>query len=188
MLNLNRYLAAIQGLNITYVQGDVEHLPFPTAHFDTVVSITVVRHFPQYQNILREYVRVLKPGGKLIFEMCSGDHISRANRIMPRFGVRYAQNDFRNYEVETPFAGLQFWLDSIGVDVVQRLTYDFLNSNCFLKIFTWNDLGYKIVRKQIELVLRLSPVQKLAAWMETTVLCNLPTVLSYNYMIIGRKR
>lgn len=188
MLDLNRQLGVAQGLSIAYAQGDVEHLPFPSAYFDTIVSITVVRHFPQYQNILREYARVLKPGGKLIFEMCSGDHILSANRISPRFGVKYSQDGFYSYEVEVPFADLQIRLDSIGVDIVQRLTYDLFNNNCFLKILTWNDLGYKVVHKALGLILRITPIQKLAAWMETAVFCHLPPVFSYNYMIIGRKR
>lgn len=188
MLTLNRELSSKQQLDLMYVQGDVEHLPFPAGCFDTVVSITVVRHFPQYRNILKEYARVLKPGGKMIFEMCSGDHIASANRVSPRFGTQFRHDDFFSYEAEVPFDDLRAWLNSIGIDVVDRLTYDFFNNNCFLKIVTVNDLGYKIVNKAIGLMLRLVPLQMLAAWMELKVLRHLPPAFSCDYMVIGQKR
>jgi len=189
MLDLNRKLSAQQGINtIEYVQGDIEHLKYPADYFDAIVSITVVRHFPQWQNILKEYARVLKPRGKLVFEMCSGDHIVLANRISPRFGLRFKKDGFYNFEAEVPFDNLHTWLDSIGIDIEDRLTYDFLNNNCFLKIVTINDLGYKIVRKAIGLILRLSPLKRLMVWMELKVLRYFPPSFSYNYMVIGQKR
>ena len=43
------------------------------------------------------------------------------------------------------------------VDVLERHTYDFLNNNCFLKIVTINQLGYRIVLKAIKIALKLPP-------------------------------
>src|SRR6185295_10013732 len=91
MLTLNRSLASKGGVDgIKYVRGDVEHLPFLSNRFEAVVSITVVRHFPEWRDVLQEYIRVLKPGGALVFEMCSGDHVRLANRIQARFGVAHS--------------------------------------------------------------------------------------------------
>lgn len=189
MLQLNRQLAEAEGVtSIQYQQGDVEHLPFEDRHFDSVVSITVVRHFPQWQAILREYIRVLKPGGTLVFEMCSGDHINAANRVVARFGAKHSKDGFLSYEAEVPFDELQEWLRGEGVDVVQRHTYDFFNNNCFLKLVTFNQLGYRIALKLIKLALTPAPLHKLAAWMELHVLSRLSPVWAYNYMIIGKKR
>jgi ubiquinone/menaquinone biosynthesis C-methylase UbiE len=189
MLELNKRLSASLGVrSIEYLQGDIEHLPFPAEDFDAVVSITVVRHFPQWKNILLEYVRVLKPGGTLVFEMCSGDHIAAANRISPRFGAQYSTDGFLSYEAEVRQADLCRWLDSVGVDVVETKTYDFLNSNAFLKLATFNRLGYRIVLKAFKIVLRVPPLQRTAAWLELHVLSKLPPVCSYNYMVVGRKR
>lgn len=189
MLDQNRKLSAQQGINtIEYIQGDIEHLAFPDNHFDAVVSITVVRHFPQWQNILKEYARVLKPGGKLVFEMCSADHIQMANRISPRFGFEHSDGSFASYEAEVPFDDLRTWLDSMGIDIEERLTYDFFNSNCFLKILTINNLGYRIFTKAFNLIFSIFPLPNLMAWMELKILRYLPPVFSYNYMIVGRKR
>lgn len=189
MLAVNRELSSKLGINnIEYVQGDIEHLQFPTAHFDSVVSITVVRHFPQYKNILKEYVRVLKPGGKLVFEMCSGDHMDFVNKIRPRFGVKYRDINFENYEVEVTRKNIIQFLDSIGVDIIDIFPYDFLNNNCFIKIIAINEFGYKIVRKLLNYLFRIRVLQTLFVKMELSVLRGLSTASSYNYMVIGCKR
>jgi ubiquinone/menaquinone biosynthesis C-methylase UbiE len=188
MLELNRQLSASLPGAIAYVRGDVEHLPFSSANFDAVVSVTVVRHFPQWQAILREYVRVLKPGGALVFEMCSGDHIAAANRISPRFGSEHSTDGFLSYEAEVKQDELRRWLDSVGVDVVEATTYDFVNSNAFLKLATINRLGYRVVLKALKIVLGIASLWRLAAWLELHILGRLPSVWSYNYMIVGRKR
>jgi ubiquinone/menaquinone biosynthesis C-methylase UbiE len=189
MLRLNRKLSEAKGLcTIEYAQGDVEHLPFPDAHFDSVVSITVVRHFPQWKAILDEYVRVLKPGGTIVFEMCSGEHIAAANRVVPRFGAKYRTDGFLGYEAEVPFEELRPWLAERGIEVVERHTYDFFNNNCFLKIVTVNSLGYRIILKAIKTVLGLTVLQRLLTWLELNVLGGLPPSWSYNYMVVGRKR
>lgn len=189
MLDLNRKLAAAQGINsIEYHQGDIEHLPFDANQFDSVVSITVVRHFPHWKAILCEYIRVLKPGGKLVFEMCSGDHIRAANKVVARFGTEYSQDGFLSYEAEVPYEELRQWLETQGIEVIARHTYDFFNSNCFLKLVTINQLGYRVVLKAIKTLLRVPGLPRLWAWLELKVLSQVSPVWSYNYMVVGRKR
>ncbi len=78
--------------------------------------------------------------------------------------------------------------DAHGVDVLERHTYDFLNSNCFLKIITINDLGYRVLLRAIRAFFSVRALQRLAAWLELNLLARLPTAFSYNYMVVGRKR
>lgn len=48
-------------------QGNVEHLPFPSDHFDTIVSSLVLCSVENQPRALRELWRVLrKPGGRLL--------------------------------------------------------------------------------------------------------------------------
>lgn len=52
-----------------YVLGVGENLPFPDNTFDLVASFQVLEHVRDTQQVLKEAVRVLKPGGMLVFEM-----------------------------------------------------------------------------------------------------------------------
>ena len=52
--------------NHTVIEGDVEHLPFAIASFGTVLCTEVIEHIPDPAAALKEYRRVLRPGGVLI--------------------------------------------------------------------------------------------------------------------------
>ncbi|WP_018294774.1 class I SAM-dependent methyltransferase [Mariprofundus ferrooxydans] len=189
MIEKNRELSEIEGLKgIEFVQGDVEHLMFPDNHFDSVVSIAVVRHFPQWKNILKEYIRVLKPGGTLVFEVCSGDHIEAGNRIWPRFGVKYSDGAYYSFEAEVVYGELLSWLANNGVDVKERLTYDFFNHNVFQKIITINSFFYRVLIKIVNVVFRVPLLARIWAWLELKLLRYLPPACSYDNMIVGKKR
>lgn len=59
------------GSRITFAVGDGEKLNFPDASFDAVVIQGVLHHLDDRMPILREAVRVLRPGGEIyISEPC----------------------------------------------------------------------------------------------------------------------
>lgn len=65
-----RAAAARAGLTAqaTFEQHDAtQPLPFPDASFDAVVCIDAINHLPDRPAVLREWWRVLKPGGRLVF-------------------------------------------------------------------------------------------------------------------------
>lgn len=67
MLTQVERLAAERGItNVTTKLGDVEKLPFEDASFDLVVSRYSAHHWPNPEAALREFSRVLKPGGRFI--------------------------------------------------------------------------------------------------------------------------
>jgi ubiquinone/menaquinone biosynthesis C-methylase UbiE len=51
---------------IEFVEGDIEHLPFPDASFDGVLLSGVVHHFPDPSPCAAEVHRVLRPGGRFV--------------------------------------------------------------------------------------------------------------------------
>ena len=51
---------------VRFVHGKLEKLPFPAASFDMVVATDVLEHVLHLDDVLRELLRVLKPGGHLI--------------------------------------------------------------------------------------------------------------------------
>ena len=48
------------------VRGDLSYLPFPTNHFDMVISRSVVEHLADPPGVFREFHRVLRDGGKVV--------------------------------------------------------------------------------------------------------------------------
>ena len=67
MLAQGRKLARQQErANITFQRGDVEKLAFDDSSFDLVTSRYSAHHYPHPLAALREFARVLKPGGSLL--------------------------------------------------------------------------------------------------------------------------
>jgi ubiquinone/menaquinone biosynthesis C-methylase UbiE len=67
MLAQGRKLARDRGItNVTFQRGDVERTPFPDASFDLVTSRYSAHHYPHPLVALREFARVLKPGGTFL--------------------------------------------------------------------------------------------------------------------------
>jgi ubiquinone/menaquinone biosynthesis C-methylase UbiE len=52
--------------DVEFVEGDVEHLPFPDASFDGVVLSAIVHHLPELSRCASEVYRVLRPGGTFV--------------------------------------------------------------------------------------------------------------------------
>ena len=68
MLAVMRAKLAAAGLEdrVACVQGDSEALPYADAAFDCVTIAFGIRNFEHRETALREILRVLKPGGKLV--------------------------------------------------------------------------------------------------------------------------
>ena len=65
----NREMNREQGLDhlIEVVDGSFEALPYPDASFDAIWSQDAILHSGDRPKVLREVVRVLKPGGEFVF-------------------------------------------------------------------------------------------------------------------------
>lgn len=59
--------AARLGLDVETVRTDAEALPFPDERFDLVFGHAVLHHVPDLDLALAEFVRVLRPGGVVLF-------------------------------------------------------------------------------------------------------------------------
>jgi ubiquinone/menaquinone biosynthesis C-methylase UbiE len=69
MLELARYNIEVNGIieRIQLAHIDAKKLPFADAMFDVVMSNSIVHHIPEPMHVLREAIRVAKPGGLLFF-------------------------------------------------------------------------------------------------------------------------
>lgn len=61
--------------DIELTLGDVTAVPYGEARFDTAISLNVLTHFPNWREVLPEWLRITRPGGRVIFDVYSLDHI-----------------------------------------------------------------------------------------------------------------
>lgn len=77
-----RDLAAASGLPIEVTQEFSERLPFADAQFDVVFARAVLHHTKDLQAACREFLRVLKPGGRLV---AVREHVISRQEDLPAF-------------------------------------------------------------------------------------------------------
>src|SRR5436309_13871235 len=65
LLERGRERAAAEHLDVRFVEGDAEDLPFPDASFDAVLSIYGVMFAPDHRRAAPELARVCRPGGRI---------------------------------------------------------------------------------------------------------------------------
>jgi ubiquinone/menaquinone biosynthesis C-methylase UbiE len=65
MLAEARRKAAERGVSIRFEEGDAEKLPFASGSFDLVISRHVLWTLPHPEGAVQEWIRVLRPGGRL---------------------------------------------------------------------------------------------------------------------------
>jgi SAM-dependent methyltransferase len=65
LLERARARAAAEGLEIEFAEGDAEHLAFPDASFDAVLSCLGVMFTPDQERAAAELARVCRPGGTI---------------------------------------------------------------------------------------------------------------------------
>ncbi len=65
LLAAGRQLAAREGVELTWEEGDAEDLPYADGAFDVVLSSVGVMFAPHHQQAADELVRVVRPGGTI---------------------------------------------------------------------------------------------------------------------------
>jgi SAM-dependent methyltransferase len=65
MLAAARAKAAAQGLSARFEEADAENLPYPPQSFDLVMSRHVLWTLPHPEAAIDDWIRVLRPGGRL---------------------------------------------------------------------------------------------------------------------------
>jgi SAM-dependent methyltransferase len=78
MLDECQRLAGAAGLTLATRACALDALPFADASYDSLVALNVMMHFPHWQQILAEWARVVRPGGRLLFDVHSLDHYRAA--------------------------------------------------------------------------------------------------------------
>ena len=86
LFDVARERAALAGVEIDWVEGDAEALPFADSSFDTVVSIFGVQFAPRHQVTAHELARVCRPGGQIgLINWTPDGFIGQLFRVMSRY-------------------------------------------------------------------------------------------------------
>jgi SAM-dependent methyltransferase len=86
LLDHARARAAIERLQISFLEADAEQLPFPTASFDVVLSAFGVMFAPAQEQAAGELLRVCRSGGKIGLVNWTPDGLSRdMGRVMQTY-------------------------------------------------------------------------------------------------------
>lgn len=101
MLAEARRKATETGLAVNFQEGDAENLPFPDGSFDLVVSRHVLWTLPHPEAAIAEWVRLLRPGGRLAV-------------IDSQFDPTVLVNPSQNARASAEYAGLEDKLPFLG--------------------------------------------------------------------------
>ncbi len=83
--NVAERAAGLPGAGLTYLNLDVQHLPFLDQSFDRVVANHMLYHVPDIGLAVSELQRVLRPGGRLIAATNGMDHMQELAGLVMRF-------------------------------------------------------------------------------------------------------
>lgn len=138
MVELGRARSEVAGMNIEWVEGDAEQLPFPDHAFDVVGSVFGAMFAPRPNLVASELFRVAKPGG--IVAMANygpGGFLGRVSELMASFSARAAVDLPSPFEWgdETVLRS-RFTAFASSIEVVsRRLAFEFTSVDRFLKFW-----------------------------------------------------
>lgn len=77
----NKFVEAGLEQNLTLVQGDIEKIPLEDNSVDAITCIHVMVHFEKLDKAVKEFARVLKPNGNLVFELANSSMAKWYNKL-----------------------------------------------------------------------------------------------------------
>ena len=118
-----------------YIQSDVRKLPFKDNYADYILASEILEHIPlkDLNNTLREWVRVLKPGGRMVitcpdFNECALEWLNTpfdperyGDMAQVIFGSQIAEGEYHHSPITPQF--FQYYLSSLGLKEGKIFTY-----------------------------------------------------------------
>ncbi|SDN75581.1 class I SAM-dependent methyltransferase [Bacillus sp. OK048] len=110
-------------LNVNFVQGDAEKLPFEDKSFEIVTCRIAPHHFPNVDLFIKEVQRVLKPQGQFILD----DNVVPENEDFDRF--------YNTIEKLRDFSHYRAWKKSQWIEKLEESCLEIFEMHRFEKTF-----------------------------------------------------
>lgn len=175
-------LAGLAGrsADVAPLLGDIYRLPFLDGSFDAVTCMHVLFHLPDWADVLAELARVLKPGGRLFFEMRNSEHVDAFAPAARKLRLlRDRPEDSDPSDATFPAGGddVARALAACGVELAAALRYDLPHSYWF-----------RPLNAPAEWLLRVcGPLRNAWASVELALGKALPAAMAYRTLFMGRK-
>lgn len=187
MLRRGRLHAASTGKELPCVQGEIEGLPFSDEVFDSVVSMTVVRHFPDWKPVLDEYLRVTREGGRVIFDMAAGEQQEFGDSMgMPRPYVREGELSPLDFDTGVTLREMSEYAKERHCCIAAYQAHDFFNNNHLLRHVLGSD--YERIADTVREHLTHDDVLRFCEMVHRRFLPVLSPAVSSSVLIVLEKR
>ena len=143
---------------IRFVADDLRHLPFSDASFDIVYCVSVLEHTNAYGDIVREFRRVLRPGGTVIITFDIS--IDGDSDIPPQKAQHLLGTLFRQFPESPPaeYADLSASVTASGVLTTRAVVaFD-------ARLLPWTPPQPSLVRRLLGLGIRPDSVRNLTVF------------------------
>lgn len=107
------------GVEATYESMSVTDLSFPDARFDTVICVEVLEHIPDDARAVREFARVLKPGGRLVVTVPGKEDLTDEEEEARYAAAEPLEHVRSGYTVD----GLRALLTDAGLTITGYIAY-----------------------------------------------------------------
>lgn len=106
-----RSLPAAQRRHLALVRGDATRLPLADATADRVLCFNSLHCIPRHRDVLKEFRRVLRPGGQLVGTTLTADAPLpwRVNVVGARLSGFFVPPDSRRLRADARAAGFESW-------------------------------------------------------------------------------
>jgi SAM-dependent methyltransferase len=76
-----------------------DFLPYENGYFETIISNSVLEHIPDVDAVIRETIRVLKPGGKFILTVPNSNFSKNLSVALffDKFGMKFIADGYRKF-------------------------------------------------------------------------------------------
>lgn len=196
MLDQFRRLAG--ELPLTLQVGDVAALDFADAAFDNLVALNVLVHFPHWREVLAEWRRVTRPGGRLVFDLYSQDHL---DAVAEKLGVappaptgadcrnfatgETAKADFMTYLNRVRAEELVAAADALGVTLLDVLPYGIVISGAGGNLWRMQTLSDRHAWERLLCWLpEDARLRDFARFLEEEGVARLPAIATDHFMVV----